>query len=104
MRKRELCYICKEQSRREKFVDGQLVGGIGAPSAINPSKFFFITTVDYVENDPLFDANNLPEYTDFKNAVSCCNEHVEDLKRIFSSEEIREVSYEEWIVSSVMTA
>lgn len=102
MRKRELCYVCKEQSRREKWVSENGLK-VEATAVVRPSKFFFVTTNDYLEHDgPIFDPNNPPEYTDFRNAVSCCNEHVEDLKRVFTDEEIREVSYEEWVVHSIM--
>ena len=82
MKKKESCYVCdKEKSKRPK-----------------PAQFFFLATNDYEFGDPLFHANNPPDYTDPKKAVACCNEHVEDLKDIFRDEMIREVPYEEWVV------
>ncbi len=90
MKKRELCYVCAREVETK------------SSHILRPARFFFLTTMDYREHDPGFDANNPPEYTDLKNAVACCNEHVEDLKALFFDEEIRQVTYEEWIVNSVM--
>jgi hypothetical protein len=89
--KRESCYVCA----RETFSKNPI---------LRPAKFFFVTTTDYQDDlgERIFDNNNPPEYTDFKNHVACCNEHVEELKELFRQEDVREVTYEEWIIHSVM--
>jgi hypothetical protein len=67
-----------------------------------PAKFFFITTADYEDHDPVFDLNDPPEWTDQRKYVTCCNDHVEELKLWFRNEDLRQVPYEEWIIASVM--
>jgi hypothetical protein len=94
--KREPCYVCARET--------------SSKNPIRPAKFFFVTTTDYQDDvvdadgrgERIFDNNNPPEYTDFKNHVACCNEHVEELKGIFRDEDMRQVTYEEWVIHTVM--